>query len=378
MNIKMKSIAAVVALTAAAFAAEPAAPVASSVPATESSAAPAAAPAAQESAPAESFPLDFDSPAPNAATSPASNASGASASEPATVNAAESVPAEAPVAAPEADASAVSAAEASEESAPVAVRGEDATAEPPAAPTAEVDSASTESAPVAVRENEMPVTMYVVPNSRGGRDTVTLDQLRGLVPMQFTVGIQGFIGYYTLTGDNDHYSFDEYDGMTWRAGAFALIPLNEYTMGFKVGVYFERSSASNSYWGTFNEKYDDWHVDFVQSKINIPILFSLKHPKSSFMFDFGVQPSFAVMDDFKLKVSSDDNLGGKRDMMKHDYRNSIDWSIVMGLSIRANQYVGFDFRFDWGFSDLYDYFKEWKVDDLTSHAFMLGFSFYFK
>lgn len=360
----MKSIAAVVALTAAVFAAEPAAPAATpaAAPASEPAATPAASAAAPAAAPAESFPMDFDSPAP---------------AEPVPVVAPAAESAAATPAAAPANTEAAPSADASEESAPVAVRGDEIPAAPEAAPAAEPLPAD-ESAPVAVRENEMPTTMYLVPNRKGGNDTVTLDQLRGLVPMQFTVGIQGFIGYYSLTGDNDHYSYDEYDGMTWRAGAFALFPLNEYTMGFKVGVLFERSTASNSYWGTVKDKYDSWHIKFVQSKIDIPILFSLKHAKSSFMFDVGVQPSFAVMDDFKLKVDSDDKLGGKRDMMDHDYRNSIDWSLVMGLSIRANQYIGFDFRIDWGFSDMYDYFNEWKVDDLTSYALTLGFSFYLK
>jgi hypothetical protein len=47
----------------------------------------------------------------------------------------------------------------------------------------------------------------------------------------------------------------------------------------------------------------------------------------------------------------------------------------------ANQYLGFDFRFNIGISNLYDTdnsesMKLFEVDDLSSTSFLLGASFY--
>ena len=206
-------------------------------------------------------------------------------------------------------------------------------------------------------------------------DTIDMDQLRGRIPLKFTFGIQGFVGNAFLSGDNGRYEYDRYYGLTWSAGAFALFPLDEYNMAFKTGVLFEHDNVSNSYVGEVDDKVGEWRMSFSRNRISLPLLLSLKSARSSFFFDVGVQPSFAVSDNFKMK-SSVDKVTVKDDMMDNDCRSAIDWSIVFGFGIRANRYVGFEARFIWGLNNQYDDYNRWPVNNLSTKAVSVGATFY--
>lgn len=351
MNIKIKSIVTALSLSALAFAAEPAAP-------TAVRAADAAAPVAQ---------------APAAA--PATEA--------------------APAAAPEAQALAAPAEEpVVEPVAPMAVRAADAAA-PVAQAPAPAEPAPVASAPaptqqrrvdpdtlqpaVVYRTTTVPVkTVYVA--ERSGEDTVTLDELRGLIPLRFTVGAQAFLGGYFL---NDYGYYDNsFDDFTWRVGLSSVLPLNKFTVAMKIGVLYEQSLAG----GTLH--YDDrtartvtvYNLDFKQRKIDVPVLFSFKAPYSGLMFDIGLQASFAVYDKFKLSATQE---GGKKhteriDMLDEGFRKKMGWDLVFGIEYWANKHIALDVRFDGGFTDLYDSFNDdvIKLSDLSSSAFLIGLSYY--
>ena len=216
-------------------------------------------------------------------------------------------------------------------------------------------------------------TIYV--SEVASADTIDMDQLRGRIPLKFTFGIQGFVGNAFLSGDNGRYEYDRYYGLTWSAGAFALFPLDEYNMAFKTGVLFEHDNVSNSYVGEVDDKVGEWRMSFSRNRISLPLLLSLKSARSSFFFDVGVQPSFAVSDNFKMK-SSDDKVNVKDDMMDNDCRSAIDWSIVFGFGIRANRYVGFEARFIWGLNNQYDDYNRWPVNNLSTKAVSVGATFY--
>ena len=84
--------------------------------------------------------------------------------------------------------------------------------------------------------------------------------------MKFKVGAHGSVGAYQLAGSE--WDSDHYDGMVWKAGVMSIIPLNEYTMGIKVGVLYEQAKASESY-----RIYDvPTTFKFSQKKIDIPVL----------------------------------------------------------------------------------------------------------
>ena len=228
--------------------------------------------------------------------------------------------------------------------------------------------------PAEIETSNGPVkTIYV--SEVASADTIDMDQLRGRIPLKFTFGLQGFVGSAFLSGDNGRYEYDRYSGLTWSVGAFALFPLDEYNMAFKTGVLFEHDRVSNSYSDTYNETFGEYRTSFSQYRISIPLLLSLKSARSSFYFDVGVQPAFAVADKFKLK-SSDKKINIKQDMMDDDYRSTIDWSIVFGFGIRANRYIGFDARFIWGLNNQYDDYNAWSVNNLSSKAVTVGATFY--
>ena len=352
MNIKMKSIVTVLAMSALAFAAEPAAP-------TAVRAADAAAPVAQA---------------------------------PAAAPAAEAAPAAAP--APEAQAPAAPAEEPIEPVAPTAVRAADA-----AAPVAEAP-APAEPAPVAAapaptqqrridpdtlqpavvyRTTTVPVkTVYVAEKSVG--DTVTLDELRGFVPLRFNIGIQGYLGGYFLS-DYTYYD-NSFDDFTWRVGLSSVLPLNKYTVALKLGVLYEQSMAG----GTLH--YDDrntrtvtvYNLEFKQRKIDVPLLFSFKAPYSNLMFDLGLQASFSVYDKFKLSYTEKGKKHTERiDMLDDGSRKKMGWDLVFGFEYWANKHIALDVRFDGGFTDLYDSYDDGviKLSDLSSSAFLIGLSYYF-
>lgn len=379
----MKSIVAVLSVAAAVFAAEPVAPAAPTAPAaepvvSENAASVAAvaepAPAAEVAAPA----------AP--ATEPVPVAETASA-EPAPV-----AEVAAPAAEPVEDAAAPMAVR--DGAAPVAV---ETAAEPVAAPAPVEAPAPTETKtitkiiyqpvytdePTAVR-SEYVQTVYVA--QKPGKDTVTFDELRGFVPMKMSFGIQGFVGSYVMSADERGYyydDFEDYSGMAWRAGAFGIFPLSEYTVGLKLGVLYEQSTASSS--GTVvkdNGKslsYYNAKAKFNQSKIDVPVLFAFKGPRSSFMFEIGAEADFAIKDEFKVDLGEAGD--SKLDMIDKDYRQPVDWNLVFGFSVKANSFIGLDFRFNVGLSNMYDAdnnsdMKLFRVDALSSASFLLGLSFY--
>ena len=317
-------------------------------PATAPAAQPAEAPAVAAEAPAEPAPVaEAPAPAP-------SDVVAAPVEQPA----AESAPVvqEAPVAEPvEAQPAPVVESDLyGDMPAPVAVRGVDAS-------TGEVYG---NPAPVVVRKPAPRKAEY-----RPSRERV---------PMKFTFGAQGFIGMNTLYEDNDYN--ESYSGVAWKVGAFALFPLNEYMMGFKIGALFDHSDASALY-PYSNEK--EVRVKFKMDRISVPMLFVLKSPYSSFTIDFGAQVSIPVRDEFiysyemyNSDTKQTEMTTRNADMIGLDYRASADFSLVLGLTIKANRYMSFDIRYEYGFSNFYENVPSWRINELSSSTLLLGFSFY--
>lgn len=367
----MKSIIAVLSMSAAVFAAEPPAPTAvraaDTAPAAET--APVAEPAAPvaEAAPAEAAPAET----PVAEVAPAETA-------------------------PVSDAAPVEAAPAAEDpmaptavrngAAPVASASEPATVSAPAPTTQRRVDVDTLPPATIYRTTYAPVkTVYVAEESHG--DTVTLDELRGYVPFKFSLGVQAFLGTYALT-DYSYYD-DSFFDLSMRAGLTSILPLNKYTVALKIGAIYEQSQASSTlyYREGFGTSRRDvkYNVKFKERKIDFPVLFSFKSPVSNVMFDLGAQASVGVYDKLTYSYNGYDSKGAEKkykttvDMIDEDYRNTLEWALVFGLEFRANKYVAMNLRFDCGLSSLYDSFDDEviKVDDLTSSAFLVGLTFYF-
>lgn len=246
---------------------------------------------------------------------------------------------------------------------PTAVRRADANTVPP------VTYYNTAYAPVQ--------TVYVAGEPNG--DTITLDELRGYVPFKVAFGVQGFLGSFALT-DYDYYD-DSFFDLSLRLGLTSILPLNKYTVAMKIGAIYEQSKATNTIYyfdRSANAEYS-YHVSFKQRRVNFPVLFSFKSPRSNIMFDFGAQLSLAFYD--KLHYSYNDGTKHEDtiDMIDEDYRNSLDWSLVLGMEFRVNKNVALNFRFDYGLNCLYNSFDGdyiIKVDELTSSAFLVGLTFY--
>lgn len=256
---------------------------------------------------------------------------------------------------------------------PAAVRGADA-----AKPVSKKSSKKFVYRPVysqsEVEHHGRPVkTVYV--SEKPTAQNIDMDQLRGLIPWNFTFGLQGFVGSNFLSGDNGRYEYDRYYGLIWSVGAFALFPLDEYNMAFKTGVLFEHDKVSNSYDDYFKEQYSEHRVSFSQYRICVPLLLSLKSAKSNLYFDVGVQPAFAVSDKIRIK-SSDKSVNFTEDMIEEEYRQGMDWSIVLGFGIRANRYIGFDARFSWGLNNQYDNYDKWRISNLSAKSITVGATFY--
>ena len=370
MNLKVSGIISVLTLAAAVFAAPQAQPAANAAPAAapaQEAAAPAAAPVATEPA---------VEPAP--AAEPAAEQAAAPATEQAAAPEQTAAPAEAP---------AVEAAPTEEAAAPMAVRGGEAPAAS-SAPVPEQEAAPAAAAPAPTQTvvyrtvySSEPVelsgtkvhTVYVSPTD--AQVSTSFDDLRGLIPMKWSLGVQGFIGsYHMYSSYSDDYYLHDYDGLTWRAGLTGIIPVTQYTIGVKVAALFEQSEAKAS---GHTPRYS-LKGKFKQRKVDVPVLFAFKAPRSSLMFEIGTQASVAIKDEFRATV---DGKTSRLDMIDKDFRNTIDWDIVCGFSIMANRYLGFDFRFNIGISNLYDTdnspsMKMFEVDDLSSTSFLLGASFY--
>ena len=377
MNLKVSGIISVLALAAAVFAAPQAQPAANAAPAA-ANAAPAqeaAAPAATETAAAPAAP---ETTAPATAAEAAPEQAAAPATEQAAAPEQTAAPAEAPAA---------EAAPTEEAAAPMAVRGGEAPAAS-SAPAPEQEAAPAAAAPAPTKTvvyrtvySSEPVelsgtkvhTVYVSPTD--AQVSTSFDDLRGLIPMKWSLGVQGFIGsYHMYSSYSDDYYLHDYDGLTWRAGLVGIIPVTDYTIGVKVAALFEQSEAKASgHTARYSLK-----GKFKQRKIDVPVLFAFKAPRSSLMFEIGTQASMAIKDEFRATI---DGKTSRLDMLDKDFRNTIDWDIVCGFSIMANQYLGFDFRFNIGISNLYDTdnsesMKLFEVDDLSSTSFLLGASFY--
>ena len=343
MNQKISGILSVLALSAMAFAQAP-------------EAAPAAAPAAE---PVAAAPAAEQAPAPAEATAAPA--------------------AEAPAAAAPADA-------ASEAPAPVAVRGGEV---PPQESASVAAPAPTETKtvtkivyqpvyttePTAVRNADNPPVQTIYVAQTQGKDTVTFEELRGFVPVKTLIGLQGAVGSYIISSNRDSYygEFEDYYGLTWRVGAFTILPLTDYTVGLRLGVLYEQSEASNT------ETYASTSIKgkFKQRKIDVPVLFAFKSPRSTFMFEVGTQMSFPIKDEFKVSYPDDSY---KLDMIDKDYRKMLDWDLVIGFAVRANKYVGLDFMINGGFSEMYDCevanYDLFNLNSLSASSFMLGLSFY--
>jgi hypothetical protein len=374
MNLKVSGIISVLTLAAAVFAAPQAQPAANAASAT----APAqevAAPAATETAAAPAAP---ETTAPATAAEAVPEQAAAPATEQAAAPEQTAAPAEATTA---------EAAPTEEVAAPMAVRGGEAPAAS-SAPAPEQEAAPVAAAPAPTQTvvyrtvySSEPVelsgtkvhTVYVSPTD--AQVSTSFDDLRGLIPMKWSLGVQGFIGsYHMYSSYSDDYYLHDYDGLTWRAGLVGIIPVTQYTIGVKVAALFEQSQAKAS---GHTPRYS-LKGKFKQRKVDVPVLFAFKAPRSSLMFEIGTQASVAVQDEFRATI---DGKTSKIDMMDKDFRNTIDWDIVCGFSIMANRFLGFDFRFNVGISNLYDTdnsesMKMFEVDDLSSTSFLLGASFY--
>ncbi len=350
MNRKITGILSVLALSAFTFAQEGAA----------ATAAPAAAAPAEEAAPV----------AVRGADAPAAAAEAPAATEQATAP----VAAEAPAAVAEATAAAEPVEEPAVVVAPKAVRGagknEDVGPSSEAAQRFRDARNTVYYETVYTGQDGVPVrTVYVA--EREGKDTVTLDDLRGLYPMSFKIGAHASVGAYQLAGND--WDSDQYNGMNWKAGIMSIIPLNAYTMGIKLGVLYEQAKASESY--IVNEVPTSYK--FSQKKIDIPVLFTFKAATSRIFFDLGAEMSIPVYDKLRLSYtdSKDNKHTDKIDMMD-DYRNSMDWAFVFGFSVMANQYISLDISANLGMSDLYDGHMKYLNLNLDASSFNVGISVY--
>lgn len=353
MNRKISGILTVLALSAMSFAQAPAAaPAATAAPAQP---APAAAAPAEEAAPVAVRGADA-----GAAAAPA--AAPAEQAAPAAVAAAPAAPAEEPVAEPAVVV------------APKAVRGADEADKTAASARAVEQFRDARNTvyyeTVYTREDGVPVrTVYVA--EREGKDTVTLDELRGLYPMKFKIGARGSVGAYQLAGND--WDSDQYNGISWRAGLMSIIPLNTYTMGIKLGVIYEQSKASESY--VINDVPTNFR--FSQKKIDVPVLFTFKSANSKIFFDLGVEMSVPLTDDLRISYtdSKDVKHSNKIDLMD-DYRSSLDCAFVFGFSVMANEHLSLDIAANLGVSDLYDGHLKYMNMNLDASSLNLGITVY--
>lgn len=347
MNTKMKSFGIVLALAAFAMAQDAAPAAEAAAPAPETA-------AVQEAASAEAAqatPAQDSAAATEPAAETAPEAPQAVAQEPAPAEPAPA-PVETAAPAPQPEPQPAPVADEGDMPAPKAVRGVDA-----------------ESQPVYGAQTTAPVETTV-------RETRVYRLKAEPIPMKFSFGVQGFAGMNSLFDNN--WDFEEsYNGVAWKAGLFAVVPLNEYTMGFKLGALFDHSEASASY--SYGSDYSkEAHVKFKMDRVTIPLLFMLKSMYSSFSFDFGMQVSVPVQDTFKYSYEKADGtpVNGNADMIDLDYRNSMDFALLLGLSIKANNYLSFDIRYECGISNAYDGVPGWRINELTSNTFLFGISFY--
>ena len=328
-----------------------------------------------ENAPVENAPVAATTESAPAAETPAEAAAPAAVEAPVaeTVAPAEAAPAQvaeeaAPVAVRGADA-AQPVEEPAVMVAPKAVRGADASDNTAERPRSTTNTVYYET--VYTRDDGVPVrTVYVA--QREGRDTVTMEKLMGLIPMDFKVGVHGSIGSYYLS--SNEWDGDQYDGMNWRAGLMAILPLSEYTMGIKLGVLYDQSEASQSYYvngAPYNFK-------FKQKKIDVPVMFTFKAPTSRIYFDLGAELSIPLYDKLKLSYTNSEGKKGSNrvDMIDEDYRNSVDWAFLFGFSVMVHKHISLDVGADIGLSNLYNGHMKFMDLDLSPASFNIGLTLY--
>lgn len=370
MNLILKSAFVAATFAAAAFA-QDAAPVAPEASTAELAVKADAAYTNLEQEVPESAPTAVRSePAPAEAAAPVAEATPVVPPEPVADPVAEPAPVqEAPVA---------SASEAAADPvAPQTVRNGDSSAKPAAQPAPQPVTKQTYVERVYISPSGVPVRTLYVAEESSGQDTVTMDQLMGRYPVEFKIGVQASINsYYLSNGEYGDWDEESFDGLSWRAGISALIPLNEYTMGIKLGVLYEQSTASENYY--VNKV--PTHFKFEEKKLNIPVLFSFKSSSSRFYFDLGAQMSIPLQDELKVSYTDEDSkkkVKSSVDLIDDDYRNAMDWSLVFGFSIMANKYVALDVHANLGLSDLYDGYLDDIVDlNLASSSFGIGVTLY--
>lgn len=268
--------------------------------------------------------------------------------------------------------------------APQAVRNGESSARPAAQPAARPVAKQTYVERVYIGMDGNPVHTVYVAEQSSGKDTVTMDQLMGRYPMEFKIGVQASIhSYFLSNGEYGDWDEESFDGLSWRAGISALIPLNEYTMGVKLGVLYEQSNASENYY--MGEAKIPTHFKFEQKKLDIPVLFTFKSANSRFYFDMGAQLSIPLQDELKVSYTDPDSnkkIKSSADLMDDDYRNTLDWSLVFGFSVMPNKYVSLDVRAELGLSDLYDGYLNTVSDknaidlNLSTSSFGIGVTLY--
>lgn len=263
-----------------------------------------------------------------------------------------------------------------DEVAPQAVRNGKSisTSQPPAAETPRKNSKVVYET-VYMGVDGIPVrTVYVAENSPA--DSAKMSEMMAQFPMEFKLGVQASVNSYYLSNSESGYDwYESFDGLSWRAGVVAIIPLNQTSMGVKVGVLYEQSNASESYYvnkvpTTFK---------FEQKKLDVPVLFTFKAPGSRMYFDLGAQVSIPLQDELKVSFTdpdADKKVKSNIDMIDEDFRNSIDWSIVCGFSIMANKYISLDLRAELGLSETYEGYIDFLDLGLNSSSFGIGLTVY--
>lgn len=294
----------------------------------------------------------------------------------ATAPAAEAAAVEAPAAA---EAPAAEVAAPAEEAAPAAEVA--AVEETGPAPTAVRGGSSAKATKTIVVESR-PATTNAYSQQTVQSETAAAPAKRGrsYEPQKLAYGVQAFVGSFFFMDDIFDYDMS---GMTWRAGAHLTLPLNDYTSALKVALLYEQSDASTSDDNSYSTS-----RKIKQRKLNIPVLFDFKGPRSIVSFGVGASVDIPLTDTFSYICKGTDTkergdskhtggVGGKHkfDMMEEDQRKSVDYSLLLGLSIRPHKMLSFDLRYELGLNKLYEDDFDLGVDN-TSSAFTLGLSFY--
>ena len=214
--------------------------------------------------------------------------------------------------------------------------------------------------------------IYVAEESPSAGHTLDDDPF----PLKFRLGASASVNSYYLSNDENQYDgwYESFNGFSWRAGVVALIPLSKPSIGLKVGVFYEQSSASENYY--VNEV--STQFTFEQKKIDVPVLLTFKAFGSRLMFDLGPQVSIPLEDELKVSFRNPDTkkkVKSGMDLMD-EYRNSLDWSLVLGFSIMANSVLSLDLRAELGLSEIYDGTMDYLDLGLSSSSFGVGFTVY--